>query len=80
MQNNTLSLSNLHDGETGIIISMENCGELKRRLMDLGFIEGTTVRCLYRSPAGNPVAYMVRGTVIALRKDDSTKIIIHRKG
>lgn len=76
MQKNIMSLSSLHEGDTGTIISVDNCGELKRRLMDLGFIEGTRVQCLYRSPAGNPVAYMIRGTVIALRKDDSARIII----
>lgn len=76
MKNNIMSLSNLKDGDTGTIISLDNCGELKRRLMDLGFIEGTHVQCLYRSSAGNPVAYMIRGTVIALRRDDSAGIII----
>lgn len=76
MQKNIMTLSSLHEGDTGTTISMDNCGELKRRLMDLGFIEGTHVQCLYRSPAGNPVAYMVRGTVIALRNNDSSRIII----
>lgn len=76
MKNNIMSLNNLKDGDTGTIISLDNCGELKRRLMDLGFIEGTHVQCLYHSPAGNPVAYMIRGTVIALRRDDSAGIII----
>ena len=76
MQKNIMSLSSLHEGDTGTIISMDKCGELKRRLMDLGFIEGTNVSCLYRSPSGNPTAYMVRGTVIALRKDDSARIMI----
>lgn len=76
MQKNIMSLSSLQEGDTGTIISVDNCGDLKRRLMDLGFIEGTRVRCLQSSPAGNPVAYMVRGAVIALRRDDSARIII----
>lgn len=78
MQKNIMSLSSLNEGDSGTIISVNNCGELKRRLMDLGFIEGTHVRCLQSSPSGNPVAYMVRGAVIALRRDDSAKIIIGR--
>ena len=78
MQNNITSLSSLNEGESGAIISVDNCGELKCRLIDLGFIEGTHVRCLQSSPSGNPIAYMVRGAVIALRRDDSAKIIIDR--
>ena len=76
MSKNIISLSSLHEGDTGTIISVDNCGELKRRLMALGFIEGTRVRCLQSSPSGNPVAYMVRGAVIALRRDDSARIMI----
>lgn len=78
MQKNIMSLSSLQEGDSGTIISLDNCGELKRRLMDLGFIEGTRVSCLQSSPSGNPIAYMVRGTVIALRRDDSARIIIGR--
>ncbi len=76
MQKNIMSLSNLNEGDSGTIISVDNCGDLRRRLMDLGFIEGTRVSCLQCSPSGDPVAYMVRGAVIALRRDDSAKIII----
>jgi ferrous iron transport protein A len=31
---------------------------------------------LYKSPSGNPVAYLIRGAVIALRSDVSEKIIV----
>lgn len=70
------SLLCLHDGECGTISSMDSCGELKRRLMDIGFIEGTKIKRLHSSPCGNPVAYLVRGTVIALRNSDSQNILL----
>ena len=51
-------------------------GTMRRRLLDLGIIEGTEIKPLYKSPSGNPTAYQVRGTVIALRSDISGKIMV----
>nr|WP_099098705.1 ferrous iron transport protein A [Bacillus thermotolerans] len=46
-------------------------GELKRRLLDLGFVPGSVVEVLKASPLGDPISYRVAGTVIALRKEES---------
>lgn len=58
-------------------ISSLNCkGDLRRRLLDLGLVNGTSIKATLKSPMGNPMAYEVRGTTIALRKEDSKFIII----
>ena len=58
-------------------ISTLNCnGNLRRRLLDLGLTHGTTIKAILRSPMGNPIAYEVRGTIIALRKEDSRFITV----
>lgn len=58
-------------------ISSLNCnGDLRRRLLDLGLIHGTTIKAILKSPFGNPIAYEVRGTTIALRKEDSKFISV----
>lgn len=44
--------------------------------MDLGIIEGTKIKPVLKSPLGDPTAYEVRGTVIALRKEETEKIYI----
>ena len=41
------------------------------RLLDLGFVAGTPVEVEMVSPAGDPTAYRVRGTVIALRREQA---------
>ena len=51
-------------------------GSMRRRLLDIGLIEGTDVECLQRSPAGDPVAYLIRGAVIALRAEDASQILV----
>lgn len=58
-------------------ISKLNCnGDLRRRLLDLGLVKGTSIKAILKSPMGNPIAYEVRGSVIALRKEDSKLINI----
>lgn len=47
-----------------------------RRLGDLGLIEGSRVKCLFRSPLGDPTAYEIKGAVIALRQRDARSIVV----
>lgn len=49
-------------------------GGMRRRLMDLGFSAGEHVECVLKSPPGDPRAYLVRGTVTALRGKDAAEI------
>ncbi len=49
---------------------------MRQRLIDLGLIEHTLIECLGRSPLKDPSAYLIRGSVIALRAEDSRKILI----
>ncbi|MCD8065391.1 ferrous iron transport protein A [Akkermansia sp. Marseille-P9185] len=51
-------------------------GRLRRRLMDIGMIPGTRVECLERGPFGDPVAFLVRGTVMAFRSSDLEMITV----
>jgi ferrous iron transport protein A len=47
---------------------------LRRRLLDLGFVPGGEVEVGQRSPLGDPTAYYVCGTTIAVRKEESNYI------
>ena len=49
------------------------------RLTDLGLIPGTRVTCTARSPSGDPRAYLIRGTLIALRNADADHIWLERR-
>ncbi len=55
-------------------------GSMRRRLLDLGLIEGTCITCLQKSPSGDPTAYFIRGTVIALRAEDAAHILVEPCG
>ena len=67
-------LYDLQPGQEAVVQALEVSGSLRRRLLDLGLVENTPVRCLGRSILGDPSAYLIRGTVIALRARDSRRI------
>lgn len=70
------TLKSLKVGSRAIVKELAVKGNMRRRLQDIGLIEGTPVLCVQRSPSGDPIAYMIRGAVIALRSEDSENIIV----
>lgn len=76
MKSAEMPLSMVPIGEKANVVFLSIGGSARRRMLDLGVIDGTEIEPLYKSPAGNPVAYLIRGTVIALRSDVSDNIIV----
>ena len=73
------TLDNLKLKEKGIIRKVECNESIKRRLLDLGLIEGTIIELILISPFKDPRAYKVRGTTIALRQEDTKNIYVEKK-
>lgn len=73
-------LSSLKENETAKIIgiSKESRGENRRRLLDLGFVKGTQISIDLMNPLREPNAYLVKGTSIALRLNQASKILIKK--
>jgi DtxR family transcriptional regulator, Mn-dependent transcriptional regulator len=71
-------LSGLKQGVEARVIGLSPAcrGPERRRLLDLGFVSGTSVTVEMKSPAGDPTAYRVRGTVVALRREQAGLIRI----
>lgn len=74
--NSERTLNTLLAGERAVVKSVNINGAMKRRLFDLGLIPGTEVSCMLRSPLGDPVAFLIRGAIIALRTEDSSNIVL----
>ncbi len=77
-EKNCKRLSSLKEGEEAEIIGLSpSCrGAMRRRLMDLGFVRGSVVQIDMTSPMNNPIAYVVRGAAIALRRDQARYILV----
>lgn len=74
------SLGSLRPGESGQLayISRRIVGGERRRLLDLGFVPGTSITREFDSMLGSPTAYRVRGAVVALRREQAARIFIER--
>jgi DtxR family Mn-dependent transcriptional regulator len=70
------TLADLAPGEGGRVRQVEITGFARRRLFDLGFTPGALVECAFPGAFGEPQAYRVRGTLIALRGDQARRIEI----
>jgi len=71
-----LFLNELKTGNKALVKKIKASGEKRRRLLDLGLIPETEVVSKRKSPSGDPGAFLIRGTIIALRSEDTSLIEI----
>lgn len=73
-----MKLSELHQGQTAKVLHIqEGCDEvIRQRLLDLGFVRGTSIFIENFSPLNDPIAYNVHSSQICLRKKDADQIMI----
>ena len=76
MNSPLIPLSSLPVGECATVAALFTEGSMRRRFLDLGLIAGTTVTCIGESPLGDPRAYAVYDTVIAIRSADCQSILV----
>lgn len=71
-----IRLHELNPDERAVVYELKNeCG-MRRRLQDLGLIEGTVVECIGKAPSGGLCAYLIRGAVIAIRASDGQHVTV----
>ena len=75
-----MTLNDLRPGESAEVRALLLEGAMLRRLLDLGLVENTIVKCLGRAPLGDPKAFLIRGSVIALRSEDCAGITVRGEG
>ena len=68
------TLDRLEPGQRGRVLELGLPPGERGSLTRLGLIPGTELRCLCRSPLGDPAAYRFRSTEAALRRRDTEQI------
>ena len=58
------TLNELKIEEIGVVYRIMGEETIKRRLLDLGLIEGTNIKPVLVSPSGDPRAFEFRGSLI----------------
>jgi DtxR family Mn-dependent transcriptional regulator len=71
-------LADLSTGQDAKVVGLDEAcqGYSRRRLMDLGFTTGATIRAALSTFAGDPRAYEIRGTLVALRREQASHVLV----
>lgn len=74
----TRRLADLRSGEISEVVGLSLAirGRERNRLLDLGFVPGSPVELGFASPMASPAAYRVRGSLIALRREQAEQVFI----
>ncbi len=80
LEKNLNRLTEIAIGEQAEVVRISAAcrGQQRRRLMDFGIVPGTIIEPDLRSAGGDPTAYRILGTTIALRKDHANFIIVRK--
>ncbi len=71
-----MTLAELPEGQSAVVVSVITDVPQRRRLLDFGLIPGAVVAAENTSPLGDPTAYRVRGTLVALRRLQAHGILV----
>ena len=67
-------LSELKTGERAVIAKVAGHGSFRKRLIEMGFIQGKTVRVVLNAPLKDPVEYEILGYKVSLRREEAARI------
>ena len=69
-----MRLSELHTGESGVIVKVNGHGGFRKRIVEMGFIKGNKVDVLLNAPLKDPVKYRIMGYEVSLRHSEANMI------
>lgn len=69
-----MKLSELHTGQSGIIVKVTGHGGFRKRIVEMGFVKGQKVEVLLNAPLKDPVKYRVMGYEVSLRHSEADMI------
>ncbi len=70
------TLSSLAVGQSARIASLRATTPFELRLLELGFVPGSTVTVRRSSPLQDPIEYEVRHNRICLRRSEAARILV----
>ena len=69
-----LRLSDLNNGEEGIIIKVVGHGAFRKRITEMGFVKGKKVKVIKSAPLQDPVEYLIMDYNVSLRRSEAAMI------
>ena len=69
-----MTLNDIEVGGTCTVERLNDEGEIRRRIMDMGITKGAQVSVIKVAPLGDPIDIIVRGYQLSLRRSDAANI------
>ena len=69
-------LSELQNGMRGVVVKVSGHGAFRKRIIEMGFIKGTTVEAVLNAPLNDPIKYRIMNFEVSLRRSDAEKVEI----
>lgn len=71
-----MKLSDLKPGEEAKIVKIVGHGAFRKRMIEMGFVKGHTIKCLLQAPLNDPVKYSIMGYEVSLRRSEARLVDI----
>jgi Fe2+ transport system protein FeoA len=76
----TMSLIEMHPGQSATIVRVGGMASLRRRFAEMGIVAGEVIRVDRIAPLGDPVAYRIKGYRLSLRREEASQIEVSLAG
>lgn len=67
-------LSDLNTGEKGVIVRVNGSGAFRKRILEMGFIKGKTIKVILNAPLKDPIKYKIMDYEVSLRRSEAALI------
>lgn len=71
-----VKLADMKPGVSGVVEALEGHGNIQHRLVDMGVVKRSHITVVKVAPLGDPVEVKVKGTALALRKNEAAMISV----
>lgn len=71
-----VKLADMKPGVSGVVEALEGHWNIQHRLVDMGVVKGSHITVVKVAPLGDPVEVKVKGTALALRKNEAAMISV----
>jgi Fe2+ transport system protein FeoA/Mn-dependent DtxR family transcriptional regulator len=75
-----IPLGELPVGSRARAVEVQGGGKHQRRMLDMGFVPGADVAVIRKAPLGDPIEYRIKGTAVALRREDADTVLVEELG
>jgi len=69
-----VNLSELKEGQTATVVRVGGEGPFRRRLLEMGFLQGTQVYVEKYAPLKDPLELILKGYHVSLRVDEAARV------